>query len=84
MGMSRSLASLVVDQLVRRGLVTRTEDSQDRRYVALRVTPQGDAMIKRLYPGCWIGLDTYLAELETADLLALHRALQALHATRDP
>lgn len=82
MGMSRALTSNVVDRLVRRGLVTRIKDDRDRRRATLRLTPLGDAMIKRLYPGFWVALDTYLAELETAELLALHRALRAIDTAR--
>ncbi len=41
LGVARPTASIMVDRLVRQGLVTRTEDPAERRRVALRLTASG-------------------------------------------
>ncbi len=41
LGVARPTASILVDRLVRRGLVTRTDDPEERRRIALRLTAAG-------------------------------------------
>jgi DNA-binding MarR family transcriptional regulator len=38
----------IVDRLVRQGLVSRTEDAQDRRSVSLRATDKGEELVTKL------------------------------------
>ena len=42
--------TLVVDNLVKRGLVERVQDKQDRRYMEIHLTPQGEDLISRVFP----------------------------------
>lgn len=42
--------TMVVDNLEKRGLVTRNRRSDDRRYVRIQLTPAGRRLIKRLLP----------------------------------
>jgi DNA-binding MarR family transcriptional regulator len=38
----------IVDRLLKRGLITRTESPDDRRVLVLRTTPQGDKLVAEL------------------------------------
>lgn len=42
--------TLVVDNLEKRGLITRERSSEDRRFVWVRLTKAGDAFIKTVFP----------------------------------
>lgn len=42
--------TLVVDKLEQRGLVRRARRQDDRRYVDVHLTPQGDALIREYFP----------------------------------
>ncbi len=42
--------TLVIDNLVKRGLVKRVRDQQDRRYVAIHLTENGRSLIQSIFP----------------------------------
>ncbi len=42
--------TLVIDNLVKRGLVERRRDVQDRRYIKVHLTEVGQALIKDIFP----------------------------------
>lgn len=42
--------TLVIDNLVKRGLVARQRDPNDRRYVTVDLTEDGQALIARIFP----------------------------------
>ena len=46
---SRPAVSQGVDALVNKGLVTRTQSKEDRRYVELELTPEGNALLDRVF-----------------------------------
>jgi DNA-binding MarR family transcriptional regulator len=46
---SRPAVSQGVDALVNKGLVTRTQSKEDRRYVELELTPDGDALLDSVF-----------------------------------
>src|SRR5262245_45211382 len=48
LGISLPAASRAVDPLVRRGIVERTEDPDDRRVKRVRTTKDGDRLVERL------------------------------------
>jgi DNA-binding MarR family transcriptional regulator len=50
-GVDRTNAGLLVDQLEAKGLVERRMAATDRRVRLIRLTGRGDALIKRLAPG---------------------------------
>ena len=43
--------TIVVDNLAREGLVVRDRDTEDRRIVYVRLTPAGEELFDRVYPG---------------------------------
>jgi DNA-binding MarR family transcriptional regulator len=46
---SRPAISQGVDALVNKGLVTRTQSKEDRRYVELKLTPEGNALLDNVF-----------------------------------
>lgn len=52
--------TLVIDNLVKRGLVERCRDEEDRRYVTVHLTDNGRALITRIFPA---HVATVLAEM---------------------
>jgi len=47
-GMTRGAISKIVDRLEAKGLLKRTTGDEDRRYLALALTPQGRAIVPKL------------------------------------
>jgi len=45
LGVTRPTASVIVDRLVRRGLLARAEDPRERRRIALTLTPKGTRLL---------------------------------------
>jgi DNA-binding MarR family transcriptional regulator len=74
----RPYATLIVDDLVRRGLVERTTDPADRRRKILSATPEG-AAAAALAEEILLGTPPAgLAEADPADLAAVDRVVAAL------
>ena len=46
---SRPAISQAVDILVEKGLIARQQDANDRRYVHLRLTPEGDGLLNKIF-----------------------------------
>ena len=67
MGVDRSHASLLVEQLVVMGLVGRRVNGDDRRAVLLRLTPAGERLHRRLRPKVFAGQMRVLAPLAPAE-----------------
>jgi len=63
LGVDRNSASVLVDQLERRGLIDRRVNSADRRARLLRLTPIGNALHERLRPGMRASQRRILASL---------------------
>lgn len=76
-------ASLLVEQLVRQGLVTRTADRVDRRRVLVTASPQGEEFADELRLGRRSTLQEWLARLSDADADALGQGLLALEDAAD-
>ncbi len=47
LGVTRPTASVIVDRLVRRGLLLRAEDPRERRRIALTLTPKGARLLEQ-------------------------------------
>jgi MarR family transcriptional regulator, 2-MHQ and catechol-resistance regulon repressor len=43
--------TLVIDNLERRGLVRRERSTEDRRFIQVHLTPEGERLIRRVFPG---------------------------------
>lgn len=81
----QSAASLLVDHLVRRGLVSRAEDPADRRRALLGCSPDGVALLAELRQGSRQNLRELLASLNDDDLEGMSRGLRVLaRAARTP
>jgi DNA-binding MarR family transcriptional regulator len=70
----------LVDRLERRGLLTRSRDSRDRRVITVRITPAGQKVVK--------GLDGPMAEynrrlLSHMDKSNLRKLVELLEAARE-
>ena len=78
LSIGESAASLLVDQLVRRGYVGRKTDPADRRRVLLGATSRGEKRLRELRQGSAEIMNEWLAELDQDQLEALARGLGAL------
>jgi DNA-binding MarR family transcriptional regulator len=78
LSIGESAASLLVDQLVRRGYVGRKTDPADRRRVLLGITARGGKRLRELRQGSAEIMNEWLAELDQDQLEALARGLGAL------
>jgi DNA-binding MarR family transcriptional regulator len=78
LGVSRSTASAIVDRLVRRRLVHRTADPQERRCVVLTLTPTGAQHLQQARDATCTRLAQVLASLSEADLLQITEGLTLL------
>jgi DNA-binding MarR family transcriptional regulator len=75
--------SRAVDDLVRRGLVTRTEDSEDRRMKRVRATRAGRALVGKLMDLRIAGLEAFVETLKPAERARLQKALAPIVARED-
>lgn len=73
-------ASLLVEQLVKRGYAERTPDPADRRRVLVTATDVGRELLGELRHGRRHFLEEWLSELSDEDAEALARGLAALAA----
>ena len=76
-GRGAPAVSRAVDGLVRAGLVERTQDPDNRRRLALRVTQQGREELQNL-PKVGSGLELRLERLAHSELRAIERAIEIL------
>jgi DNA-binding MarR family transcriptional regulator len=82
-GLSLPAMSRAVDDLVQRGLVTRTEDSEDRRMKRVRATRAGRALVGRLMDLRIAGLAAFVETLKPAERARLQKALAPIVARED-
>jgi DNA-binding MarR family transcriptional regulator len=71
----------IVDRLVAHGLVSRREDSEDRRSYILRLTEEGHEQIGRLRDAWIARMERVLNKVSQEDLEFLCRGLEALLRT---
>jgi len=76
-GRGAPATSRAVDTLVRAGLVERTQDPDNRRRLALRLTDQGREEISNV-PKAGSGLALRLERLAQSELRAIERAIEIL------
>jgi DNA-binding MarR family transcriptional regulator len=78
LGVSEPTASLLVERLVRRGLVRRGEDAADRRRVLVSLTESAAHAFEAVRADGERAVDDWLARLGADDLAALTTGLRAL------
>lgn len=78
LGVGKATASILVQQLVERGLVTRTEDPNDRRQTVVRLSAQGEAIGSGRRKEREKQWQRWLSDLSDDDLRALARGLSAI------
>lgn len=76
-GRGAPAVSRAVDTLVRAGLVERTQDPDNRRRLALRLTDHGRDELGNL-PSAGSGLELRLERLAHSELRAIERAIEIL------
>lgn len=78
LGVGKPTASILVQQLVERGLVTRTENPSDRRSAVVRLSEKGQAVGTGRRKEREAALQSWLSRLNDEDVEALARGLNAL------
>ena len=78
LGLTTASASKLVDSLVRKGLVTREDSSEDRRKVVLNVTKAGRHALEIARKAALGSLAEMLAALDEPDRNAIIRAMDVL------
>lgn len=73
--------TLVVDNLERRGLVQRERGESDRRFVLVRLTTAGEAMIRMVFPRHADAVATEMATLSREEHRQLSRLCRRLVVT---
>lgn len=82
MRVRKSSASVFVEQLARRGLVTREPDERDRRAKRIVITDRGREVITRLHRARLAHVQAFAAALDDDERKVLHEALAKV-AERD-
>jgi DNA-binding MarR family transcriptional regulator len=83
LGLSLPATSRTVDGLLRRGLLSRHEDTEDRRIKRVRLTEDGRTMVHRIDTARLQGLEAYAATLSDDQRAALTAALVELPHKKD-
>jgi MarR family transcriptional repressor of emrRAB len=71
--------SRISDALVSRNLITRVLSVQDRRRMVLRITEEGEDLVRRLLPKMFVSLRGLLADFSAAEQAQLIAQLKRLH-----
>lgn len=79
LGTGVSTITGIFDRLVDHGLVTREEDPHDRRVVVGRLTPDGLALLDRLYLVARDRMSRVLDQLTLEELRTVSRAIESLN-----
>ena len=77
-GLGKPAATLLVNALVRQGLVERHEDPRDRRRTLAQLTSSAQALLSEHYTGSRRQFAEWLSRLDPADLSSLAQGLRAL------
>ncbi len=79
-GVSRPAMSRMVDGLVRRGLLKRIQDQDDRRQAQLVLTAKGDSQLDEVRSAVLARLATYMEDLGGGDRESLSEALDRIES----
>lgn len=83
LGVTLPTVTSVIDRLVAKELVERTDDATDRRRVIVGLTTAGREIVERIQQGRRARLSRAIDELDERGLLALITGLEALAAAAD-
>lgn len=75
---SRPAITQAVDLLVEKGLVNRSQNLEDRRYVRLELTPAGTELVREIYARNRLWMADQFADLQPEDLETLIAAMDIL------
>lgn len=75
---SRPAVSHGVDALVNKGLVTRTTNKEDRRYIELELTPEGNALLDSVFSATRAWMRLILEDFSQEDLEDAVRGMEVL------
>lgn len=78
-GQSPANMSRISDALVSRNLITRVLSAQDRRRMVLRITEEGEDLVRRLLPTMFVSLREMLADFSDAEQVQMISQLKRLH-----
>ena len=78
-GQSPANMSRISDALVSRNLITRVLSAQDRRRMVLRITEEGEELVRRLLPQMFVSLREMLAHFSDAEQVQMISQLKRLH-----
>lgn len=76
--MSKGNISIVIDNLVKRGLVKRVSDPSDRRRTVIHLTAKGRALIERVFPLQAAAIVGELSRLSAREQRTLARLMKKL------
>ena len=79
---SRPATSQIVEVLVQKGLIRRTHDARDRRYIQLTLTDSGNALLDAIFDNTRHWMMQILMPLSDEELDVLARALDSLRKTQ--
>jgi MarR family transcriptional repressor of emrRAB len=84
-GATQSPATMTrtTDALVSRGLISRVPSEQDRRRMILRITAEGEALVRRMLPGAFDHMRTLFAAFSREARAALLGHLRQVAAALD-
>lgn len=82
-GISRPAVSQGAEGLVKKGLLKRAENPDDRRYVALTLTRPGNELLDKVFGETRSWMKARLASLTPAELRTVAEAMQALKKMLD-
>jgi DNA-binding MarR family transcriptional regulator len=84
LGLSLPATSRTVDGLLRRGLLSRHEDAEDRRVKRVRISADGRKVVNRIVTARLQGLEAFASSLTDDQRAALMAALAGLpHSKKD-
>jgi MarR family transcriptional repressor of emrRAB len=78
-GQSPANMSRISDALVSRNLITRVLSAQDRRRMVLRITEEGEELVRRLLPTMFVSLRGLLAEFTEPEQQQLIAQLKRMY-----
>ncbi len=78
LGVTRPTASVIVDRLVRRGLLARAEDPQERRRIVLTLTPRGTRHLEQARSATRSWMAAMLAPLPRTTLRRIAQGVSLL------